>query len=704
MTAISVLPSPTIRRLLSPRSVAIVGASEAPASLGAAVLANLDRLGYRGEVHLINPNRDRIGDRPCLKSPDHLPLGIDAAVLAIPRPAVLQTLRALAGRQVGAAIIFSSGFAEGGPEGARDQQEIARIATESGMVVEGPNCLGMVNYADGVALTFVDVRATRLGDRRGIGIISQSGAMAAVVGTMLGGRALGVSCSVSTGNEAASGVEDYLGYLLDDAHTQVIGLIVEQFRRPQRFLDLADRALACGKRLVLLHPGRSAAARQSAATHTGAMAGDYQVMRTLVRHHGVLFAEGLEELGDILELASRCPKLPGGGTVVLTESGAFKALTLDLCESVGLRLPALDDADTPALRAALPSFVPVSNPVDLTAQTLVDPDLYRRVLAALLGDPRFGCIVVSVIQADATERKLTSVIDALAQLQPDLPVLVAGVDEGASVPRRYLDRLRELGVPYFPTPERALRAVARTSAWRARDPKSGNTAAPVTFGVPLSSGMIPEHAAKRLLASAGVPFPVGRLVASLEEAEHLAGELGFPLVLKAQAAALAHKSDVGGVILGLRDADELAEGWRRLHLNISQHRPGLALDGVLVEKMALPGIELIIGGRHDPEWGPILLVGFGGVQAELLQDVRVLPSDLSIAEIAHELHQLKGSGLLRGFRGGPAADVEALAALVERLGRLLRSEPALREIDLNPVIVHPRGQGVTALDALMLVD
>jgi len=371
---------------------------------------------------------------------------------------------------------------------------------------------------------------------------------------------------------------------------------------------------------------------------------------------------------------------------------------------VGLHLPALDDANTPALRAALPSFVPVSNPVDLTAQTLVDPDLYRRVLAALLGDPRVGCIVACVIQADATERKLTSIIDALAQLQPDRPVLVAGVDEGASVSPLYLDRLRELCAPYFPTPERALRAVARTSARRARDPRSVNTAAPVTFGAPLSSGMIPEHAAKRLLASVGVPFPVGRLVATLEEAKRLASELGFPVVLKAQAAALAHKSDVGGVLLGLRDADALTEGWRRLHLNLSQHRPGLALAGVLVEKMALPGIELIIGGRHDPEWGPILLVGFGGVQAELLQDVRVLPSDLSIAEIAHELHQLKSSSLLRGFRGGPAADIEAVAALVERLGRLLRSEPALREFDLNPVIVHPRGQGVTALDALMLVD
>lgn len=696
------LPASAIKRLLAPRSVAIVGASETPGSLGAAVLANLERMGYRGDIHLVNPNREKISGRPCLKSPDLVPQGIDAAVLAIPRPAVLATLRSLAPRQVGAAVIFSSGFAEGDGDGKGEQQEIARIAHESGMLALGPNCLGMINYVDGVALTFVDVRSPALGDRPGIGIISQSGAMAAVLGTMLAGRALGVSYSVSTGNEATSGVEDYLGYMLDDPHTQLIGLIVEQFRQPRRFLELADRARASGKHLVLLHPGRSSAARESAATHTAAMAGDYQVMRTLVRHHGVLFAEGLEELGDMLDIASRCQALPTGGTAVLTESGAFKALTLDLGELNGLHLPSLTNENSPALRAALPPFVPVSNPADLTAQTLVDPDLYRRVLAALMEDARVGCIVICVIQADATQMKLTSVINALVQLRPHKPVLFAGVDEGAVVPNEYLEQLRALGVPYFPTAERALRAVARVTASGSPRP-SETTAAPVRLGASLSPGVVPEYETKRLLASAGIPFPAGRMVTTVEEAKRVTVEIGFPVVLKAQAKALAHKSDVGGVVLGLKNPEELAEGWRRLHANIEQHRPGLALDGVLVEKMAAPGIELIVGGRHDPDWGPVLLVGFGGVQAELLKDVRMLPADLSSADIRDELHRLKSSALLRGFRGAPAADIEAVALLVERLGHLLRSEPSLREIDLNPVIVHPNGQGAMALDALMLV-
>jgi acyl-CoA synthetase (NDP forming) len=231
-----------IVRLLRPRSVAIVGASATPGALGASVLANLERLGFGGTVHLINPKRAQIGGRPCLKSVDELPPGVDAAVLAIPRAAVLETVQALARRGVGAAIIFSAGFAEGGADGLAEQREIARIAAESGMVIEGPNCLGFVNYADGIALTFVETPAVALGERAGIGIVSQSGAMAAVLGVMLASRELGLSCSISTGNEAASGVEDYVEYLLEDARTRVIGMIVEQFRQPGRFLALAARA------------------------------------------------------------------------------------------------------------------------------------------------------------------------------------------------------------------------------------------------------------------------------------------------------------------------------------------------------------------------------------------------------------------------------------------------------------------------------
>jgi len=693
-----------IERLLKPRSVAVVGASASPGALGASVIANLDRSGFAGDIHLINPNRDRIGQRSCLKSVDDLPLGVDVAVLAIPRVAVLATIKALARRQVGAAIIFSAGFAEGGEQGLSEQREIARVAAEHGMVIEGPNCLGLVNYVDNLALTFVEMPAVPLNGRHGVGIVSQSGAMAAVLSVMLTSRELGVSYFISTGNEAVSGVEDYIGYMLDEPNTRVIGMIVEQFRQPRRFLELAQAARNKGKQIVLLHPGRSSAARESAATHTGAMAGDYAVMRTLVERQGVLLAENLEELGDLLEIAARCATMPSGSAAVLTESGAFKALTLDLCEQVGLDLPALTNDNAPLLRAAMPDFVPVSNPVDLTAQALVDPDLYRRTLSALLQDDRFGSIVLSIIQTDATTSnlKFPPIIAALQELKPRKPIIFAGMDEGAAVPPQYIAQLRALGVPYFPAPDRGLRAVARISALAARD-LAISKAKPTPLSERPSAGVIAEYRAKQLLAPLSIPFPTGRLVTSLDQAQAAAAQIGFPVVLKAQSADLSHKSDAGGVVLGLNDATQLADGWTRLHANISQHRPGLKLDGVLLEKMGKRGLELIVGARNDPEWGPVILAGFGGVQAEILQDVRLLPADLTHDGIVRELNLLKSAALLRGFRGSPALDVDAVAELIARVGRLLLAEPTIREIDLNPVIIYPQGEGAVALDALMLV-
>jgi acyl-CoA synthetase (NDP forming) len=478
-----------------------VGASPTPGALGASVLANLERLGYDGTVHLINPKRSEIGGRPCLASVDELPMGVDVAVLAIPRVAVLDTVKALVRRDVGAAIIFSAGFAEGGAAGLAEQREIARIAGESGMVVDGPNCLGFVNHADGIALTFVETPAVALGEHPGIGIVSQSGAMAAVLGVMLASRALGLSYSISTGNEAASGVEDYVEYLLADTRTRVIGMIVEQFRDPARFLELAARARAQGKLIVLLHPGRSTAARESAATHTGALAGDYALMRAKVESHGVLLVESLEELGDVCEVALRCSPLPSGGTVLVTESGAFKALALDLCEQIGLALPKLTDQDSPTLRTAMPDFVPVSNPLDLTAQTLVDPGLYRRVLAALMEDSRCGSILLGIIQTDATTcaLKFPAIIAAIRELVPAKPVLFAGLDEGAVVPQEYIHALRTLGIPYFPSAERAMRALARFAALAARAQVEPETVAAMrasTAPMELVPGVIPEYRAQ----------------------------------------------------------------------------------------------------------------------------------------------------------------------------------------------------------------
>jgi acyl-CoA synthetase (NDP forming) len=693
-----------IDRLLRPKSIAIVGASPTPGALGNTVLKYLEKHNFSGELHLINPKRDDIDGRPCIKSPLELPMGIDAAILAIPRVAVLDTIKALASRGCGAVVVFSAGFAEAGEEGLAEQREIGEIARAAGMIIEGPNCLGCVNYVDGIPLTFVEGPMPRLKDKNGVAIISQSGAMAAVLASNLFPRKVGVSYFISTGNEAGSGVEDYVEYMLNDPHSAVIAMVVEQFRNPARFLALAEKAREIGKPIVLLHPGRSQAAAESAATHTGAMAGDYKVMKAKVERAGVILVSNLEELGDVVEIASRAPSLPSGGTAVLAESGAFKALTLDLCEDINLHLPILNDSNAPNLRAAMPEFVAVSNPVDMTAQSLVDPDMYQRIMSALIPDDRFGTIVLAIIQTDdtTTDKKFPYIIEALKQLNSDKPIIFAGVDEGGIVKQAYIDGLREIGTPYFPSPERALRAIGLLTASTSRSVAKAKIEPMLVTGLP-KAGVVAEYQAKAILRPLDIPFPASTLATSKEEAIQAADALNYPVVMKAQSAALSHKSDAGGVIVNIRNAEGMIAAWDKMTASVETYKPGLKLDGMLIEAMGKQGVELIIGAQNDPDWGAVVLVGFGGVQAEIYQDVRLLTPDLDKQEIIQALLQLKGAKLLTGFRGSAPVDLDAVADVIITISRLMINAPSIAEIDLNPVIALPKGEGVLALDALMLM-
>jgi acyl-CoA synthetase (NDP forming) len=702
------MPQPTqaaITRMLRPRSIAIAGASPTPGSLGGSVLANLERFGFSGDIHLINPNRAEINGRPCLKSTADLPEGVDCVLLAIPRAGVQTAMQDCAARKVGGVVIFSAGFAETGADGRARQDELARIARDAGMAMEGPNCLGYVNCVDGVPLTFgtVDLPAPIAG-RRAIGIVSQSGAMATVVRAALNARDIPFSFTVSSGNEAVNGLEDFLEFLIEDAATNVIVMVVEQFRAPKRFLALARRARELGKPIVLQHPGRSAAAKISAQTHTGAMSGDYEVMRALVTGAGALLVDTLEELIDLGELLIRWPQLPRAGAAVLTESGAHKGMTLDFCDSVGLALPELSPASKDIIGAIAPDLILPSNPLDLTAQSLVDPDLYHKTMQPLLADDHYGSLVLAIILSSAAlnPRKLGHVIGALRALKPEKPVLLAMLGEDVPVPAEIIAELRALAVPFFRSPERALRALARVTEFAARTTAAMTPATP-SAGKKLPAGTIPEYRSKQFLADAGIRLPNGAIVTSLADAKAAAARIRYPVALKAQATALSHKSDAGGVVLRLNDEAALAAGWDQLHANIAKARPDLKLDGVLVEAMAKPGVELILGARNDPEWGPVLVIGLGGVFAEALHDVRVLPPYLDAGAIASELHKLKGAALLKAFRGAPARDVAAVATMAANLGAFVRAHPEVAEIDINPVVAYGEGEGAVALDALIVV-
>ncbi|RYD67711.1 MAG: CoA-binding protein, partial [Sphingomonadales bacterium] len=374
-----------------------------------------------------------------------------------------------------------------------------------------------------------------------------------------------------------------------------------------------------------------------------------------------------------------------------------------LAEQIGLELPVVGAETEAMLRAGMPDFIPVSNPMDLTAQALVDPDLYRRTLQPLLEDDDFAAVVIGIIQTDeaTASRKFPFIIDAVKQITPNKPVIFAGLDEGAPFSSEYIAGLRAIGVPYFPSADRAFRALRQLSRLAERDFTTSGIGAR-TLDLPV--GVVPEYRAKELLAPVGIPFPKGGFAATVEQARAVAAGVGYPVVLKAQAAALSHKSDAGGVILNIADEAALTAAWDRLYANVAAYDAGITLDGGLIEAMGARGLELIVGAKNDPEWGPVILVGFGGVTAELLHDVRLLPHDLPREAVIAALRSLKQGALLDGYRGSPALDVEAVADLVVGLGSVLAGTPAIREIDLNPVVVYPRGQGVVALDALILAD
>ncbi|MGZ3173542.1 MAG: acetate--CoA ligase family protein [Croceibacterium sp.] len=696
-----------IDRLLRPKSVAVIGASDRHGALGATLLSNLVKYEFHGDIYPVNPKRDELLGLKVYHSVDELPEGTDCAVLAIPRDFVLDTVRGLGRKGCGAVVIYSAGFSEAGEQGMKDQQELARIANEHSMIIEGPNCLGCTNYIERVPLTFVQTNMrTPPKGTRAVGIASQSGALAAVLATTLFARDGYVSTSVSTGNEAVSGVEDYVEWLVDDPDTHVIAMYVESLRRPQAFLAAARRARQAGKPIVMLHPGKSNKAQESAATHTGAMAGDYALMKVKLSREGVIFAETLEELGDIATMAVTCKALPGANMAVLGESGALRGLAFDIAEDIGLDLVDLNDDNTPAMRAILPDYVPVSNPTDITALGLSEPEIYTKVLTVLLEDERVGSVVASIIQSDpiTSKIKFPAIIKVLEDGTFAKPLVFAGVDEGARVPPEYVEGLRKVGIPWFPSTERAYRAIARLADLSKRDLTDRSQVPLPVAGLDAVLGVVPEYQAKALLKPLGIAFPDSTFAENEEQAVAAADALGYPVVLKAQAAALGHKSDAGGVILNLKTADDVREAFTQMFQNVANYDASIALDGVLVEKMGTMGVEMIVGAKNDPEWGPVVLAGFGGVTAEILKDVKLFTPDMGVEQVKAGLLSLKQAPLLKGWRGAQPRDVDALADLIVQLGRVMTGNPRIREVDLNPVIVHPQGEGVVALDALLLVE
>ena len=698
-----------VQHIVHPRSIAIVGASADPRSFGGFVQGNLERFGYSGDLHLVSRSSEEINGRPCVKAVDALPEGIDLAVLAIPESGVLDAVKALAARRCKAAVLFASGYAEAGEEGQHKQAELARVAQAAGILLVGPNCMGFTNLAAGIPVTFEPLTARAPETRPGVGVVAQSGFMAANLRDAYLGRGVPVTTVFSTGNEVSVCVEDVLAALIADTQTRVITVYVEQIRRPQVFLQLAAKARAAGKPLVLLMPGRSARAREAAQSHTGALAGDHATATALLQREAVVVVDSLDELLDTTAVLLRYPQPPAGGTAFMTGSGAMKNIALDFADDLGLDLPELTAATVDQLTAMLPAYAVAENPLDYTTIGIRQPGLIGELLLKMLDDAHIGSIVLAIPVGPvmAQRDKADHIVPAMAKATKPAVLVLTG--DSSPVEPFFMEAIQASGVPMFRSADRALRALRRVAQYgealqrAARAQTAAALAIPLPGAVP-PNGIFAEYQGKAWLAQAGLVVPQGALATTADEAVAVARRIGFPVVLKAQASELPHKSDVGGVLVGLTDEAALRAGWDKLFASVKHHRPELVLDGALVEAMGPRGLELVVGAKRDADWGPVVLVGLGGIWIEALKDVRLIPADMAEADIAVELTRLKAAVVLQGIRGAAAVDVPAIARVVAQVGAQMRANPNITEIDINPLVAYPLGSAVPvlSLDALVV--
>ena len=686
-----------VARFLRPRSIAIVGISTRADSAGQIILQCLKINRFAGEVHLIGRTDELINGQLVLKSADELPEGVDLAVFTLPAAAVREAMEACARRKVGAALIFAAGFAETGDHATQDA--VASAARAAGLGVVGPNCLGVTNNVDGLMLHMLYAQEALRGVTDGVAIVGQSGGLLGHFQRACDGRGIPLSYVISTGNEADLETTDFLEFLVDDASTRVITAYCEEIKRPQAFLAALRRARAAGKPVVLMLVGRGTKARKAAQSHTGALVSDFTTVRTQVEDAGAIVVSTMDETVDLVAILQRFPVPPAKGPGVLTASGAYVGLIEDFTEEIGLDLPEPEPATLKILNESLPSYGNYGNPLDTTAGFL--PTMLPIVTKALIDDPNVGMLFISFPIRTAVPVKAFNegmahspkpkVMVALGDTWPLGDDVQAAVKESPAVFSRSSDRMMRAIALYTRYGRLLARPCATVTSW------------PIPGLPKLGSGAQPEWLGKKLLAAAGIRIPDGALARTADGAATLAQQIGYPVVLKAQAASLSHKTEAGGVALNLTDEAAVRAAWDTTMRKVKHAAPNTKLDGALIEKMSPRGVELMVGAKRDPGWGTVLLLGLGGVWVEALGDVQVLPETADKVQIMEALGKLRAAKLLVGMRGAPPADLAAVADVVLAIGRLMQSVPEISEIDINPLTVHGEGEGATAVDALIVV-
>lgn len=695
-----------VAALFNPRSIALIGATD-KSNWSLSIYANLLNHGFTGPIHLMNPRGGIVHGQQSFGTIAELPADVDLAFVMVPTTVILEVIEQLAEHGIRSAVVLTSGFGEIGPEGAELERRVVALARERGVTLLGPNGNGFINAAQRITPYGLNIPGPLLSGP--VGVVLQSGALASAVLSFAQARNIGISLLVSMGNESMLTLTDAMRYLVHDPDTRVVTLFIESIRHPEEFLEVAREALALGKPVVALKVGRSQKGSTVAKAHTGSLVGDDRVIDAIFKQYGVIRVDSLEDLIITAGLLAETGPLPGGRIGFVTPSGGACEIAADRAEDEGLEIPDFAPKTVEGLKRVVPDFATVQNPLDVTGYILVHPTLLREALAVVDRDPGIDVIVLASELSREEPEDPTRIYEmargtADAIRACEKPVLVMG-NTLVDITPFGRQVAGEVGFPgVLGGIHHALAALGRAVRWSEfqRTYAAGGIASaprePELFVEATAGSTWTEHEAAALLERHGVPVVPQDLVDSAEAAVAAAERHGYPVVVKLAAADVAHKSDIGGVRLGLTTADDVRAGFEAV--TAAGREAGAEVQGAVVQPMRGAGVELLVGIVRDPVWGPVLAVGLGGVWVEILHDsaLRVLP--VTKDQVLDALRSLRGAQLFEGARGTEKVDLDAVAdavmavaTLADRLGERLES------LEINPLLV--RGSQVEALDALI---
>lgn len=691
--------------LMQPRSVAVIGASANPTRIGGRPLRYLLESGYQGAVYAVNPSHAEVQGRRCYPSVDAIGAPVDVAIVALPAELTAAAVRDCAEHGVKAVIMFSAGFAETDEAGRARQEELARIARGAGMRLLGPNCLGAFDSAAGYFATFAQVFDGG-GLRPGpISVASQSGAGGSYLVHLCMQRGIGVRHWVTTGNEADVELGECLLWLATSPNVQVVVGYAEAVRVGASLIEALKAARRQRKPVVMLKVGRSTIGARATASHTGALAGEDAVYDAVLRQHGACRADSLEQLLDVAQACAQ-GRLPHNRRLgIVTGSGGLGALAADVAEAQGLDVSPMPQAAQDRIKSLLP-FAGAANPIDVTAQAVNDLSLLETALELALTEGDYGAILCILVSAPSVPAKADALLTMFSALRARFPGRVIALSFAA--PASVVQRFEQAGLLVIEDVNRAVRALAALAgfarSFEAADVPAGPPALPAPPPDPQAAVMQPldEHEAKRWLARHGIPAWPERRVSDAAGAARAAAELGGPVALKVASPDIAHKTEVGGVVLNLATPDAAGQAAQALLERVRAARPDARISGVLVSPMCRGGVETIIGVVRDPAFGPVVMFGLGGIHVEVMRDVAFRVAPIDEHEARAMVMDIRGAALLAGVRGAPPTDVDALAQALSRLSWFAWTHrDSVAEIDINPFVVMPQGQGAFALDALI---